>query len=348
MQAHAQECAAAIRAGGFDLLLAHPCQFFISPHIGRAVGGGLPKVLYLQEPYRFLYEAMPRLAWVSPPEGNQGVGSGNLASRILDRAKGHARYGYLRFLALEELANARAFDRILVNSYYSAECIQRAYGMAATVSYLGVNEGLFRSLDRPREQFVVGLGSLSWSKGVDLAIEALAILPESHRPSLVWVCNAVDRPYRDEMTSRARVLGVNLDVRMLVSDTELIELLNRAVAMLYTARLEPFGYAPVEANLCGTPVVAVAEGGVRETVRDGWNGLTVSRNPKMVAAAIRRLVDDPALARRLGEQGRRGALAEWNIEKSIDRLEECLGEVMDERGGADQPTSRRVDDASVR
>jgi len=46
--------------------------------------------------------------------------------------------------------------------------------------------------------------------------------------------------------------------------------------MVYSARLEPFGLAPLEANACATPVVAVAEGGVRESIRNGVNGVLIS------------------------------------------------------------------------
>jgi glycosyltransferase involved in cell wall biosynthesis len=109
-----------------------------------------------------------------------------------------------------------------------------------------------------------------------------------------------------------------------VSDAELLDALNRARVMLYTSRLEPFGYAPLEANACGTPVVAVAEGGVRETVLDGVNGFLAERDPASLAAALARLLDDPGLAE---EMGRRAALhvrERWSLEASIDRLEAHL------------------------
>jgi len=54
-------------------------------------------------------------------------------------------------------------------------------------------------------------------------------------------------------------------------------------------RLEPFGFAPLEANACGFPVVAVAEEGIRGTVVDGVNGLLVEDHPDAIAHAIQRL-----------------------------------------------------------
>jgi glycosyltransferase involved in cell wall biosynthesis len=129
------------------------------------------------------------------------------------------------------------------------------------------------------------------------------------------------------MTSLAADLGVTLQIKSLVSDEQVINILNRATLLLYTSRLEPFGYAPLEANACATPVVAVAEGGVRETVKDGVNGLLSSRDPQCLADAMAKLLYDPALARKLGENGLRLVEHEWNLARSIERLEEQLLEI---------------------
>ena len=97
-----------------------------------------------------------------------------------------------------------------------------------------------------------------------------------------------------------------------------------ALVMVYAPRLEPFGLAPLEANACGLPVVAVAEGGVRETIIDQVNGLLVDCNPAAMGATIQRLRDDPALARQLGAAGRKLVEANWGVEQATDRLERQL------------------------
>ena len=84
----------------------------------------------------------------------------------------------------------------------------------------------------------------------------------------------------------------------------------------------------LEANACGLPVVAVAEGGVRETVQDGVNGLLVEEDEPAMAAAIDRLRGDPALRRALGENGRRIVAERWSLETAADRLERRLEEVV--------------------
>ena len=98
-----------------------------------------------------------------------------------------------------------------------------------------------------------------------------------------------------------------------------------------SSRLEPFGFAPLEANACGAPVVAVAEGGVRETVRDGLNGFLVDDEPDAIARAMDRLLSDPKLAKSMGERACEYVQREWNVERGVDRLEAYLLRVV---GGA--------------
>jgi glycosyltransferase involved in cell wall biosynthesis len=126
------------------------------------------------------------------------------------------------------------------------------------------------------------------------------------------------------MAALAAARGVAFTPHLRIPDAEVISLLNRASAMVYAPRLEPFGLAPIEAAACGLPVVAVAEGGVRETVLDDETGLLVANAPEAVAAAVARLLADPALARRLGAAGRANAERRWSLEAATDRIEQAL------------------------
>jgi glycosyltransferase involved in cell wall biosynthesis len=117
---------------------------------------------------------------------------------------------------------------------------------------------------------------------------------------------------------------------MRVSDDELRDTLSRALALVYAPRLEPFGLAPLEANACGLPAIAVAEGGVRETVEDGVNGILVEPEPPAMARAIERLRDDPALAQRLGANAYQIVRERWSLPAAIDRLETRFAETIDQ------------------
>ncbi|MCC7359768.1 MAG: glycosyltransferase family 4 protein [Anaerolineales bacterium] len=320
MDAHARQAAAEITAGRFDVLLAHPCQQLRVPAIGRYVRG--PRVLYLQEPYRQLYEAAPRLPWVADDWEPRYWRSPQAAARFVRDALGVQA---LRLAAREELASVRAFDRVLVNSLFSRESLLRAYGVAAQVCYLGLDAERFRPSGAPRERLVVSLGALHPTKRVDLAVRTVAAIAPAQRPPLVWVANFADVVYQQGVEALAKELGVSLTVYLGVDDAAVVGWLSRAAVMLYTPRLEPFGFAPLEANACETPVVAVAEGGVRETVQDGVNGrLLESDDPAALGAALLALLDDPPQARRLGVAGRQRVLDHWQWSRSVEALEQAL------------------------
>jgi glycosyltransferase involved in cell wall biosynthesis len=86
---------------------------------------------------------------------------------------------------------------------------------------------------------------------------------------------------------------------------------------------EGFGMVALEAMERGRPVIASAVGGLPELVLDGETGLVVPPgDAEALAAAIVRLARDPALAQRLGEAGRRRAVAEFSEERCIERTAE--------------------------
>src|SRR5437868_6537567 len=163
----------------------------------------LPKVLYLQEPYRWLYEALPRLAWVGEPRIESPWTSPKAAKRSVREC---VRIQALQLQASEERSNAATFDRILVNSFFSRESVLRAYGLDAEVCYLGVSTDGFRPAEVQRERFVVGLGSFGFEKGIDTAIRAVAAIPKQKRPNLVWIANTASHPYYEQMMSLAASL----------------------------------------------------------------------------------------------------------------------------------------------
>ncbi len=329
MDQHCRECAAQIEAGGFDLLFANACQWFRVTSIGRHVS--LPCVLYLQEPYRSLYESLPRLPWLALPERQGRWTLEELTLRLRDAAQNHA----LRIQAREERDNAAAFDTILANSLFSRESILRAYGLDAKVCYLGIDTQAFCRRDVPVENQLVGLGSFVPEKNIEFCINAVSLVPPP-RPRLVWIGNAANPPYLESLRRLAADREVTFEPKLRITDDELISLLSRSAAFVYASRLEPFGLAPLEAGACSLPVIAVAEGGVRETIFDGLNGLLVEHDPAAMAVAIDHLRNEPDLARRLGATGQRLVRERWSTDAAIDRLEQRLTETFERRGATRQ------------
>src|SRR5690606_18282706 len=84
---------------------------------------------------------------------------------------------------------------------------------------------------------------------------------------------------------------------------------------------ESFGVAIVEASACGLPVVVSDADGPREVVVDGKTGFVVpKKDPNAAAAALRRLVLDAELRRRMGAAGRKHVLANYTWEQCVDTM----------------------------
>jgi glycosyltransferase involved in cell wall biosynthesis len=220
--------------------------------------------------------------------------------------------------------NALFASYVIANSYFSREAILRSYGINAFVSYLGTDATFFKPLSLQRESFVLSVGSCLPHKGFDFLIRSLGTLAPSLRPPLLIVSNAASPSWRDHLTRLADGLGVRLEIRERVSDSELVGLYNRTRVFLYAPYLEPFGLAPLEAMACGTPVVAVREGGVRESVSDGVTGVLTDRDEGAFADALRDILNDGVKRSLLGRNGFDAVHDFWTLEHAGERLQRHL------------------------
>jgi glycosyltransferase involved in cell wall biosynthesis len=319
MERHCQQCGEEISAEGFDLLLVHPCRFFRASPIAKY--SRLPSVLYLQEPYRELYEAMPMLPWSAPRREYAPFSFSYWDNLTWELLKVHGKRVQVR----EELDWVKRYDQVLVNSFCSRESVLRAYGVDSRVCYLGIDTETFKPSGGAKESFVIGLGNIALNKRPMLAVQAIGAVPSKCRPSLLWIGNNADAGHLEEVKKEAGKLGVDFTFKMLIPDEELRDLLSRAAVLLYTSCLEPFGYAPLEANACETAVVAVAEGGIRETVGDPASGILVpNTSPEELGGAILKFTGDLEFAREFGRKARSYVQETWSQGRAIDRLEREL------------------------
>jgi glycosyltransferase involved in cell wall biosynthesis len=325
MDDHCRECARQMRDRKFDILLANSCFLFATSPIGKHVQ--IPSALYLGEPHRQFYEALPELLWLTMTQSGKGLRRFRLARSLANMIRLHAMRTQARF----EISNAAAFDKILVNSLFSRESVLRAYGLPAQVCYLGVNTEHFQPSIEPAADYIIGLGAIGYHKGLDRAIKAVGAVPDSIRPRLIWVGNqCYEGDYMNKIMSLAKSMGVQFEIKMMISDDELVSLLGHARVMLYTSRLEPFGFAPLEANACGVPVVAIAEGGVRETIEHGHNGLLVpDEDPGKLASALTTLLTESSFNGEMRSMARGLMVTRWSLDAAASRLEKALLETIE-------------------
>lgn len=156
---------------------------------------------------------------------------------------------------------------------------------------------------------VLSLSRLVPRKGVGEAVEMLKYLPDVE----LTVAGGPDPTRLDadpevcRLRDIARTHGVDDRVTFVgaVDRDRIPQLLAKVDLAVVLPWYEPFGIVPLEIMACGKPLVGSAVGGLLDTVTDGKTGLLVpARKPEQAAAAVRRLLDDPALRRRMGKAAR--------------------------------------------
>lgn len=161
--------------------------------------------------------------------------------------------------------------------------------------------------ERRTEPHVVFVGRLRKYKGAQHAIRALPLVRNSVPGAVLTIVG--DGPYRPDLERLAASLGVADSVRFLgaLPLKGKVAALNEAQVAVCPSPKEGWGLTVIEANACGTPVVASRSPGLTESVRDGETGiLTTHGDAALLAAAIVRLLSDRALRLRMS-----AAALEW-------------------------------------
>jgi glycosyltransferase involved in cell wall biosynthesis len=220
-----------------------------------------------------------------------------------------------------EFVNACSPQHILANSDFTAESYLQFYGVPARVCYLGVDAVHFAPVAEARQAYILSVGALIYRKGHRWVIRAVAGLPAASRPPVRIVADSGEPAERQYLTELAQRLGVTLQIEQFIDHERLRQTYAQAKMMVCAAYLEPFGLAPLEALACGTPVVAVREGGLRESILHEQTGLLVPRDVPALTNAIARLLSQPAQAEQFGQNGRAQVLQFWNWAQAGERLQ---------------------------
>ena len=314
---------AAFDPGRYDLLHAH---YWLSGKVGAVAAGrwGVP-----------LVQSMHTLGKVK----NLALASGDCAEPEV-RIRGEAEV-------------VAAADRLVANTTEEARQLVELYG-ASPWRVETVNPGVDLSVFRPvpsaaaaRRQLglpadavvLVFAGRIQPLKGPDVVLRAAAALLRSS-PSLAGrlVVVFVGGPSGSEVGAPGRMADLAADLGLAgrvrfeppCPQAELADWYRAATAVLVPSHSESFGLVALEAQACGTPVVAAAVGGLRTAVRDGFSGILVDgHDPVAWARVLSGLLGSPGLLAELS----RGALAHasaFGWPAAADRLIEVYTGAMDE------------------
>ncbi|HDU4030266.1 TPA: glycosyltransferase family 4 protein, partial [Klebsiella pneumoniae subsp. pneumoniae] len=162
----------------------------------------------------------------------------------------------LHKIRLWDCRTANGVDHFIANSQFIARRIKKVYGRDADVIYPPVDVNRFE-LNFNKEDYFFTASRLVPYKRIDLIVEAFSEMPNR---KLVVIG---DGPEMQKIKSKAKT---NIEILGYQPDSVMQEYMRNAKAFVFAAE-EDFGIIPVEAQACGTPVIAFGKGGALETIR---------------------------------------------------------------------------------
>lgn len=161
----------------------------------------------------------------------------------------------LHYMRIWDHRTAHGVDAFVANSAFVGRRIRKTYGSDAAVVYPPVDVERFE-LSTQREDFYLIASRMVPYKRIPLIVEAFAAMPSRR---LVVIGDGTD-------FARAKACATpNVTLLGYQPDAALVDYMQRARAFVFAAE-EDFGISVVEAQACGTPVIALGRGGVREIV----------------------------------------------------------------------------------
>lgn len=182
--------------------------------------------------------------------------------RMLRGVKSLVARSILHYIRNWDVRSANGVDVFVTNSRFVRQRVEKVYRRQSSVIYPPVNTGRF-TVHADKEDFYLTASRLVPYKRIDLIVEAFNRMPDKKLIILG------DGPEMEKLKAKA---GPNVRLLGQQSGERLRRYLQLARGFIFAAE-EDFGIAPVEANACGTPVLAFGRGGAMESIVAGKTGM---------------------------------------------------------------------------
>lgn len=175
----------------------------------------------------------------------------------------------LKYIRNWDINSVNRVDYFIANSKFVKNRIKKTYNIDSMVIYPPVDTNKF-TLEEEKEDFYFTASRLVPYKKTKLIVEAFNQMPNK---KLVVIGNG------EEFESIKNIAKENIILLGYQEDNILIDHMKKAKAFIYAA-IEDFGIVPIEAMSCGTPVIALDDGGTAETVTDSVTGVHFKNQTK--------------------------------------------------------------------
>ena len=224
---------------GYDLVIS-------SSHAvakGILTGPDQIHVSYVHSPIRYAWDLQHQYL----QQSNLTAGPKSMVARMI-----------LHYMRNWDIRTSNSVDHFVANSAFIARRINKVYHRDSHVIFPPVDVDAFQLCDAKEDFFLTASRMVPYKK-IDLIVEAFAGMPDR---KLVVIGDGPDmRKIRDKATANVEIMGYQ-------PFSVLQDHMRRAKAFVFAAE-EDFGISVVEAQACGTPVIAYGKGGALETVLDG-------------------------------------------------------------------------------
>lgn len=276
----------------YDIVLCHPDFYTESPDILRFLK--TPNVYYCHELLRQAYEK-------------------SLA--VEKNLIFYKKYYEILVRAIRKYVdrrNARMAGNIITSSIFISNKIYKYYKKKATVIYPCVNSEIFKRTSVIKNNSITFVGGRNKIKGYDLASKVVRTLRNMG------------------LDFELLVLGFSERDKYIDDDKMLAKVYSESFITICSAYNEPFGMTPLESMACGTPVLAVNEGGYKESIINGVTGYLLERDPNIFVEKVIFLTKDFRLYNKMSEAGIRFMKEKWTWEKHgqilVNHMKKCIKE----------------------
>lgn len=215
---------------------------------------------------------------------------------------------------LAYLRAVRSMNLVISNSDHVRQRFMAQTGLDSMVIYPPIDTKGFRFLGQL--DYFVSLARLERNKRVDTIIKAFLKMPDK---KLVVVSGGSEFERLKSLSDGAS----NIFFTGWITQEKLVQIVGNSIAAIYIPRDEDFGMAAVEAMAAGKPVICSNEGGLKESVLDGFTGILLPRDPdlKAIVDAVQRLTPGMALEmRRKCEERSQG----FSVSKFVSAIKQSI------------------------
>ncbi len=203
--------------------------------------------------------------------------------------------------------NIESATTILCNSLFTMNNVKNVFNLKdTTVCHLGVDINIFKKRSNVRKNYVLFIGEKNYINGF----------------------YTIKNIFKDKI--KIKTLGIKNGKPMIIKDRELSKIYSEALMTICVSYNEPFGLASIESMSCNTPVIAVNEGGYKETVIDGKTGYLIKRDPKEFGKYCNLLIKNKKMIEILGKKGREHVSNNFTWVLHNQTLERKMNDILNE------------------